>query len=203
MPVEGGNSGLSCSWVWLKQFPAPSSLLVNSYACLVIVITGSTILGGRGQKGGLTVVSASPSPLGYGVPLQATAGVTPQMFVNDGIGWQLSSGCVTAIGDAYDILSEVSHWFLHCDIGLLHRVWEKAGELCLSPLPHPQGMELWHVDPCEGNGESGLKFPLGWWWSGLTDPVPLSVQLEEGDTRLDFHFCSFFRSCQCYGLRPR
>lgn len=70
----------------LKLFPTPSSLLVNSYTCLVIVIKGSLILGGRGQKGGLSVVSVSPSPLVSGVPLQATAGVTLQMFVNDGTG---------------------------------------------------------------------------------------------------------------------
>lgn len=87
--------------------------------------------------------------------------------------------------------------------GLLHRVWEKAGEHLLSPLPHPRGMEVWRVDTREENGKSGLKLPLGWWWSGLTDPVPLSVQLEEEDPRLDFHFCFFFRGCQCYGLRPR
>ena len=81
-PWEAGTQVCLAPESWLKQFPSPSSLLVNSYTCFIIVIRAPPFGEAGGQKGGLSVVSVSLSPLGYGVPLQATAGVTLQMFVN-------------------------------------------------------------------------------------------------------------------------
>lgn len=66
---------------------------------------------------------------------------------------------------------------------------------CHSP-PQPQGMDIGHAGPREGNGEHALEFSV-WFvvtWTDSAGPTPFS---ERRDTRLDFHFYFFSRNYQC------